>query len=42
MTPRGYHYGQEYYGTFGRSLYTLFQVLTGESWSEAPTPHPYP
>jgi len=35
MTPRGFHYGQEYYGTFSRSLYTLFQVLTGESWSEA-------
>ena len=35
MTTRGYHYGQEYFGTFGRSLYTLFQVLTGESWSEA-------
>jgi hypothetical protein len=34
MTPRGFHYGQEYYGTFSRSLYTLFQVLTGESWSE--------
>ena len=26
MTPRGYHYGQEYYGTFSRALYTLFQV----------------
>ena len=26
---------QEYYGTFARSLYSLFQVLTGESWSEA-------
>merc|ERR1719231_1665488 len=35
MTARGFHYGQEYYGTFFRSLYTLFQVLTGESWSEA-------
>ena len=34
ITPRGFHYGQEYFGTFGRSLYTLFQVLTGESWSE--------
>merc|ERR1712151_122394 len=22
-------------GTFGRSLYTLFQILTGDSWSEA-------
>merc|ERR1719217_462961 len=32
MTSRGYHYGQEYFGTL---LYTLFQVLTGESWSEA-------
>jgi len=35
ITARGFHYGQEYYGTFSRSLYTLFQVLTGESWSEA-------
>ena len=35
MTARGFHYGQEYFGTFGRSLFTLFQVLTGESWSEA-------
>ena len=32
---RGFHYGQEYFGTFSRSLYTMFQVLTGESWSEA-------
>jgi len=30
-----YHYGQEYWGNFMKSLYTLFQVLTGESWSEA-------
>jgi len=35
ITPRGLTYGSEYYGTFGRSLYTLFQVLTGDSWSEA-------
>jgi len=35
ITPRGFYYGQEYYGTFSRALYTLFQVLTGESWSEA-------
>merc|ERR1719499_1939627 len=35
MTSRGLTYGNEYYGTFGRSLYTLFQVLTGDSWSEA-------
>jgi len=33
-TNRGLSYGEEYYGTFFRSLYTLFQVLTGESWSE--------
>jgi len=26
--------GDDYYGTFFSSLYTLFQVLTGESWSE--------
>jgi len=35
MTARGYTIGDEYYGTFSRSLFTLFQVLTGESWSEA-------
>merc|ERR1719352_31854 len=35
LTARGFYYGQEYYGTFFRALYTLFQVLTGESWSEA-------
>ena len=35
LTPRGFFYGQEYFGTFTRALYTLFQVLTGESWSEA-------
>lgn len=34
MTLRGLTYGEEYYGNFFRSLYTLFQVLTGESWSE--------
>jgi hypothetical protein len=27
-------YGFEYFGNFGKSLYTMFQVLTGESWSE--------
>ena len=35
MTARGFTFGEEYYGTFMRALYTLFQVLTGESWSEA-------
>ena len=30
----GLTYGEEYYGNFFRSMYTLFQVLTGESWSE--------
>ena len=34
VTGRGFTIGEEYYGTFSRSLYTLFQVLTGESWSE--------
>ena len=28
-------YGFEYYGTFTRAWFTLFQALTGESWSEA-------
>jgi len=35
FTPRHGEFGREYFGTFGRSLYTMFQVLTGESWSEA-------
>ena len=30
-----YTFGQEYFGNFLKSFYTLFQVLTGESWSEA-------
>lgn len=35
LTSRGGEYGNEYFGNFFRALYTLFQVLTGESWSEA-------
>lgn len=35
VTPRGLSYGEEYWGTFLRALYSLFQVLTGDSWSEA-------
>ena len=35
ITARGHTIGWEYYGTFLRALYTLFQVFTGESWSEA-------
>merc|ERR1712137_342596 len=34
-SARGYVLGIEYYGDFMRALYTLFQVMTGESWSEA-------
>lgn len=34
MTPRGKCFGEDYYGNFLKSLYTLFQILTGESWSE--------
>jgi len=34
-TARGHIHGLEYYGTFMRALYTLFQVQTGELWSEA-------
>jgi len=34
-TARGLIYGYEYYGSFTKALYTLFQVMTGESWSEA-------
>jgi len=34
MTARGQEYGFEYFGDFGKALFTMFQVLTGESWSE--------
>ena len=34
MTERQLPIGYEYYGTFSRALYTLFQVLTTESWAE--------
>lgn len=34
QTARGGCHGPEYFGTFSRSFYTFFQVLTGESWSE--------
>merc|ERR1712190_218600 len=35
FSARGVCYGKEYYGNFFSALYTLFQILTGESWSEA-------
>lgn len=35
QTGRGLDWGTEYYGTFWRAIFTLFQVLTGESWAEA-------
>mmetsp|Transcript_28274 Transcript_28274/g.67247 ORF Transcript_28274/g.67247 Transcript_28274/m.67247 type:complete len:474 (-) Transcript_28274:148-1569(-) len=37
ITSRQQEYGYEYFGNFGKSLYTMFQVLTGESWSEVIT-----
>jgi Na+-transporting methylmalonyl-CoA/oxaloacetate decarboxylase gamma subunit len=35
VTARAKCWGFDYYGTFTRALYTMFQVLTGDSWSEA-------
>jgi len=37
VSQRGLDHGFEYYGTFMRAMYTLFQVMTGESWAEAVT-----
>jgi len=34
VSARGLCYGFEYYGTFTRAWFTLFQCLTGESWAE--------
>lgn len=33
-TIRQFCIGDEYFGSFTKSLYTFFQVLTGESWAE--------
>lgn len=44
ITIRDECFGEEYFGNYGKAMYTLFQVLTGESWSEAvarPTIHSY-
>ena len=38
QTSRGYVYGWEYYGTFNRALFTLFQVIAGESTSDLARP----
>lgn len=34
-TVRNLEYGDEYFANFGKALFTMFQVLTTESWSEA-------
>lgn len=34
-TARGLAFGEEYFGNFGLALFTMFQVLTCESWAEA-------
>jgi len=34
ISGRGVCLGDEYFGSFSKSLYTFFQCLTGESWSE--------
>jgi len=34
VSARQICYGSEYYGTFTRAWFSLFQVLTGESWAE--------
>ncbi|CAE7820690.1 Cacna1i [Symbiodinium sp. CCMP2592] len=38
-TSRELHHGEEYFGNFCLSLFTMFQVLTGDSWSEAVARH---
>jgi hypothetical protein len=35
ITPRGYTNGIEYYGTYSRAMYTLFETMTGDSNFEA-------
>jgi hypothetical protein len=33
-TPRGLNAGLEYYGTFMKAMFTMFQVMTTDSWTE--------
>jgi len=35
LTSRGNCFGREYFGSYSKACYSLFQILTGESWSEA-------
>mmetsp|Transcript_42249 Transcript_42249/g.122114 ORF Transcript_42249/g.122114 Transcript_42249/m.122114 type:complete len:490 (-) Transcript_42249:109-1578(-) len=35
LTPRGQDFGLEYFGNFPKSLYTMFQVMSTDSWAEA-------
>lgn len=35
MTSRQQEYGADYFGNFPKSLFTMFQVMTTESWCEA-------
>jgi hypothetical protein len=34
-SPRNICFGSEYFGNFARAWFTLFQVLTGDSWAES-------
>ena len=34
VTARGLCFSEEYYGSFFRAWFSLFQILTGDSWSE--------
>merc|ERR1712216_839747 len=34
MGARGYDIGDEYFGDWGKAMYTLFQVLQGDAWQE--------
>jgi len=33
-TPRGLNAGLEYYGTFMKAMFTMFQLMTTDSWTE--------
>jgi len=33
-SSRGIPFGEEYFGNFARALFTMFQMLLGDSWSE--------
>ena len=38
LTDRGQPFGEEHFGTFLQALFTMFQAMTGDGWSDVARP----